>query len=71
MHTPEDRTGPPAFLFSELAIGSPLEEFRRVFAKKLRSFETSDDPALAIAYRRVLALGEEKLQARLGGDAAC
>lgn len=57
------------YLFTELPVGTPLEELERVHEKKLRSFETSDDPERAEVYRKAYAIGVEKLRERLGKEA--
>lgn len=68
---PSDLASEPEFLFAGLAIDPPLVELERVFAKKLRSFESSDDPQRAEPYRRAYALGKKKLEALLGEEGQC
>ena len=49
------------YLLGEFTIAPPLEEFRRLFEKRLRSFETSEDPQKTELYRKAFTLGEEKI----------
>ncbi len=57
---------PPVYLFSDLAIDPPLEEFRRLLAKKLRSFVSEVTASELAPYRKAYQLGEEKIQRLLG-----
>mgnify|MGYP000083921383 CR=1 FL=1 len=62
------------YLFSELAVQPPLEEFRRTYAKRMRSFESTEEGEgdQQEAYRKAFALAEKKIIERLGGeDLAC
>ncbi len=57
------------YLFSELAVQPPLEEFRRTYAKRLRSFESTDGEGDQLeAYRKAFELTEKKIIERLGGE---
>ena len=47
----------------------PLEEFRLLFQKKLRSFESGKDSPLAEAYRRAYQLGEKLIRRHVASDA--
>ncbi len=58
--------GESEFLLMELAIDSPLAELRRLYAKKLRAFESGDGDANLDVYRRAFELAEEKLLRKLG-----
>ncbi len=58
------------FLLGELKIAPPLEEFRRRYEKKLRSFENSELQDLT-PYREAFALGEEKIRRRLREGKRC
>lgn len=72
--SPVPEPSPPAasdFLFGDLAIEPPLAEFERVFEKKLRSFESAEDPARAQPYRKAYELGRQKLASLLGGEGRC
>lgn len=64
----DPRAGNPEFLLMELVIDSPLAELRRLYAKKLRAFESGDGDANANldVYRRAFELAEEKLLRKLG-----
>ena len=62
----DPRTGDSEFLLVELAIDSPLAELRRLYAKKLRAFESGDGDANLDVYRRAFELAEEKLLRKLG-----
>ncbi|MGE3163612.1 MAG: hypothetical protein AB7O52_01760 [Planctomycetota bacterium] len=59
------------FLFGDLAVDPPAAEFDRVFQKKIRSFDSAEDPARALPYRKAYALGKERLQALLGEEGKC
>jgi hypothetical protein len=66
---PESRRA--GFLLGEFNIGPALEELRRLYEKKLRSFETSEDERKVSSYRRAFALGEEKILRRLEEGERC
>lgn len=59
------------FLFGDLAVEPPLAEFERVFQKKIRSFDSAEDPARIVPYRKAHALGKERLERLLGEGGKC
>lgn len=61
----------PTFLFADLAVEPPVEEFDRVYAKKVRSFESGDDSERAEPYRRAYQLGKDKLAAQGRREGSC
>ena len=65
-----DANAEEGYLLAEMAVEPPLEEFRRLFAKKLRSFESDaegEDTGQVESYRKAFALGEAKILDRLYG----
>ena len=56
------------YLFRELAIDPPLEEFRRLYEKKIRSFELERGSGAIPPYQRAFELGEAKIRRRLGEE---
>ncbi len=57
-------------MLGELKMAPPLEEFRRRYEKKLRSFENSEEQHLN-TYREAFALGEQKILRRLREGERC
>ncbi len=63
--------GAPAdapYLFEDLAIAPPLEEFRRLYLKKIRSFESEGKTEVPGPYRHAFELGERKILQQLGQE---
>ncbi len=71
---PSPDTSPGAVrgaILTSLQIDSPIEEFRRHFAKKQRSFEgTADGRAIEI-YRLAFELAEQLIRRQRGGEERC
>jgi hypothetical protein len=59
----DDRRG---FLFSDAGLGSPLDELRGVFEKKLRIAQNLGENEKARAYREAYELARKRLGAALG-----
>jgi hypothetical protein len=53
------------FLFSELAMGGPIEELEAVFEKRLRRSESLGEAASSDAYRRAFDLARARLESVL------
>ncbi|MCI0652381.1 MAG: hypothetical protein L0Z55_10910 [Planctomycetes bacterium] len=62
----EAARGTDDYLFCELSIDSPLDEFRRTCASKVRALAPSAESAVRERYRRAAALGESVLKRLLG-----
>ena len=60
--SPEQKT----YLFSDAGLGSPLEEIRMIFEKKLRIAENLGENDKARAYREAYELARKRLSASLG-----
>ncbi|MFQ5654239.1 MAG: hypothetical protein ACE5GW_05870 [Planctomycetota bacterium] len=58
-------------LLADLPIRPPLDEFQRLFAKKMRSFEGVDGEPESESYQRAFALGEAMIQRHLGAEEPC
>lgn len=58
-------------ILTSLQIETPLEEFRRHFAKKQRSFEGTGDGKPTEIYRRAFELAEHLIRKQGGGDTPC
>lgn len=57
------------YLLGEVAIAPPLDEFRRTYAKKTRSFHEDGATDQLAAYEKAFELGERLIQDALGeGD---
>ena len=56
------------FLFADLSIDPPLEEFRRVFEKRMRSFEADGADDQTSSYLRAYEIGRAKIERLLEGD---
>lgn len=57
------------YLLGEVAIAPPLDEFRRTYAKKTRSFQEDGATDRLSAYEKAFQLGERLIQDALGeGD---
>ena len=59
------------FLFEDLTVVPPLEEFRRLFNKKLRAFESGETAGEVEPYRAAFRMGEEKILRQLGEEESC
>lgn len=59
------------FLFDDLTIVPPLEEFRRLFQKKLRAFESGEDGGQSQPYHQAFELGERLILRQLGEEEGC
>lgn len=55
----------PDYFLDEVSIAPPLEEFRRVYAKKIRSFEGENNESQIEPYERAFRIGERMLIERL------
>ena len=64
----ESSTGETSYLFDDLAIAPPLEEFRRLYQKKMRSFESEGQEQVPGPYAQAFRLGESKILHQLGLD---
>ncbi|MEM7262474.1 MAG: hypothetical protein AAF488_10830 [Planctomycetota bacterium] len=59
------------FYLGDVAIDPPLEEFRRTFEKKIRSFEGDGGEDRREPYTRAFELGEAMIQRKLGEAESC
>ena len=66
-HQPEpghpDQEG---FLFNDAGLGSPLEELRAIYEKKLRTAQNLGESEKAQAYQEAFELARKRLGASLG-----
>ncbi len=60
-----------AYLFEDLTVVPPLEEFRRLFNKKLRAFESGETSGEVEPYRAAFRMGEERILRQLGEGESC
>ena len=64
----------PSYLFEDLAIAPALDEFARLYEKKVRSFDSGQGSGLAEAYRKAYELGEKMIRRHVAtdeGDSRC
>lgn len=67
----ETPQGHGPYLFEDLTVVPPLEEFRRLFNKKLRAFESGETAGEVEPYRAAFRMGEEKILRQLGEEESC
>jgi hypothetical protein len=59
---------PRGSVLTPMQIETPLEEFRRHFAKKQRSFEGTADGRASEIHRRAFELAESLIRRHSGGE---
>ncbi len=70
--TDRDPERPPrGRILTSLQIETPLDEFRRHFAKKERSFEGTADGRASEIHQRAFELAERLIRQHGGGDDRC
>ncbi len=60
---------PPKFIFSGVAIHSPLEELQAILDKKLRTFQNLGEGAKEELYRRAYEIARSRLAVILNQEA--
>ena len=63
-----ERRSPQSAILTSLQIETPLEEFRRHFQKRRRSFEGTGGGRAVEVYRRAFELAEQLIRKQRGGD---
>ncbi len=66
-----ERRSSQSAILTSLQIETPLEEFRRHFKKRQRSFEGLAGGRAADVYRRAFELAEQLIRKQRGGDERC
>ena len=61
----------PDYLFQDLSILPPLEEFRNLYQKKIRAFEAGESRHEQETYRQAYELGVQLIRRRLGEEESC
>ncbi len=68
---PDQFLEPGEYYLDEVAIDPPLDEFRRTFEKKIRSFEGEGGEDRRAPYAKAFELGESLIRRELGLGDSC